>query len=78
MRALGRCVSVKAVLDPRRNGGSTMAKNKNQKQPSKQQSRPAGQDPSKSSQETSSESLSPSPSPLDMAHKTKQKKFGHN
>ncbi|MCX5196761.1 hypothetical protein OOK31_23185 [Streptomyces sp. NBC_00249] len=56
-----------------------MAKNKNQKQPAKQQPRPGGQDTSKGSVESSPEErTSQSPSPLDMAHKSKQKRFGHN
>ncbi|MGO4461031.1 hypothetical protein AB4039_27635 [Streptomyces sp. M-16] len=55
-----------------------MAKNKNQKQPAKQQPRSA-QDPSKASRESApDERSSQSPSPLDMAHKGKQKRFGHN
>ncbi|MFF8270809.1 hypothetical protein ACF059_25975 [Streptomyces sp. NPDC016562] len=54
-----------------------MAKNKNQKQPAKQQTR-SSQDPSKGSMDTPSQSVHPSPSPMDLAHKSKQKKFGHN
>ncbi|MEY2232607.1 MULTISPECIES: hypothetical protein [Streptomyces] len=53
-----------------------MAKNKNQKQPAKQQAR-SGQDPTKSSPEPESMPSS-APSPMDMAHKRKEKKFGHN
>ncbi|MGW7438764.1 hypothetical protein [Streptomyces sp. NPDC054849] len=53
-----------------------MAKNKQQKQP-KQQAR-SSQDPSKTSADSSTESMHPSPSPMDLAHKSKQKKFGHN
>ncbi|MER6447664.1 hypothetical protein [Streptomyces venezuelae] len=53
-----------------------MAKNKNQKQPAKQQPR-SGQDTSKGSAETESMPSS-APSPMDMAHKRKEKKFGHN
>lgn len=55
-----------------------MAKNKNRQQPAKQQPRPSGQDTSKGSAESPSESGSQAPSPMDMAHKSKQKKFGHN
>ncbi|RKT04214.1 hypothetical protein BX286_2162 [Streptomyces sp. 3211.6] len=55
-----------------------MAKNKNQKQPAKQQTRPGGQDMPKGSTETSDDRPSQSPSPLDMAHKSKSKRFGHN
>ncbi|MGE7389286.1 hypothetical protein ACQKM2_27825 [Streptomyces sp. NPDC004126] len=54
-----------------------MAKNKNQKQPAKQQPRSGGQDRS-SAEVTPEERTSQSPSPLDMAHKSKQKRFGHN
>ncbi|MFJ9341025.1 hypothetical protein ACIRP0_17245 [Streptomyces sp. NPDC101733] len=54
-----------------------MAKNKNQKQPAKQQER-SGQDPSKGSMESSPDTSPSTPSPLDMAHKSKQKRFGHN
>ncbi|MFG2992990.1 hypothetical protein ACGFZK_27460 [Streptomyces sp. NPDC048257] len=54
-----------------------MAKNKNQKQPAKQQPR-SGQDPIKGTSETESMSSSSAPSPMDMAHKRKEKKFGHN
>jgi hypothetical protein len=55
-----------------------MAKNKNQKHPAKQQPRSA-QDTSKSSMESSPEERTQqAPSPLDMAHKGKQKRFGHN
>ncbi|MGW5848569.1 hypothetical protein ACWFQ8_11555 [Streptomyces sp. NPDC055254] len=54
-----------------------MAKNKNQKQPSKQQGSSA-QDTSRSSSESSFEQTSQAPSPMDMAHKRKEKKFGHN
>ncbi|MBZ9595389.1 MULTISPECIES: hypothetical protein [Streptomyces] len=53
-----------------------MAKNKNQKQPAKQQARSSGQDTSRSSD--SPEQSSHAPSPMDLAHKSKQKKFGHN
>ncbi|MFE0580921.1 MULTISPECIES: hypothetical protein [unclassified Streptomyces] len=52
-----------------------MAKNKNQKQPAKQQTRSSGQDASRSD---SPEQSSQAPSPMDLAHKSKQKKFGHN
>ncbi|MER5872517.1 hypothetical protein [Streptomyces sp. NPDC002044] len=55
-----------------------MAKNKNQKQPSKQQARSSAPDQAKSSAESSSEPMAQAPSPMDMAHKSKQKKFGHN
>ncbi|MEU7554555.1 hypothetical protein AB0B01_19825 [Streptomyces sp. NPDC044571] len=54
-----------------------MAKNKNQKQPAKQQSRSAG-DAAKGSAEAVSEHASSAPSPMDMARKGRQKKFGHN
>ncbi|MFF8265451.1 hypothetical protein [Streptomyces virginiae] len=54
-----------------------MAKNKNQKQPAKQQTRSSGQDMSRSS-DSSHEPTSQAPSPMDLAHKSKQKKFGHN
>ncbi|MFF2791448.1 hypothetical protein ACFVT6_32635 [Streptomyces sp. NPDC058049] len=54
-----------------------MAKNKNQKQPAKQQPRSA-QDPTKGTSETESMPSSSAPSPMDMAHKRKEKKFGHN
>ncbi|MET9960559.1 hypothetical protein ABZ128_16175 [Streptomyces sp. NPDC006326] len=53
-----------------------MAKNKNQKQPAKQ-SRSAG-DVAKGSAEAVSEHASSAPSPMDMARKGRQKKFGHN
>ncbi|MET9597150.1 hypothetical protein OG373_28250 [Streptomyces avidinii] len=53
-----------------------MAKNKNQKQPAKQQ--PRSQDPTKGTSETESMPSSSAPSPMDMAHKRKEKKFGHN
>lgn len=53
-----------------------MAKNKNQKQPAKQQARTGGQDVSRSAE--SHEQSSQAPSPMDLAHKSKQKKFGHN
>ncbi|MGW6787368.1 MULTISPECIES: hypothetical protein [unclassified Streptomyces] len=53
-----------------------MAKNKNQKQPAKQQTRSSGQDASRSSD--SHEQTSQAPSPMDLAHKSKQKRFGHN
>ncbi|MDX6764441.1 MULTISPECIES: hypothetical protein [Streptomyces] len=53
-----------------------MAKNKNQKQPAKQQARSSGPDTSRSSD--SPEHASQAPSPMDLAHKSKQKKFGHN
>ncbi|WP_420081069.1 hypothetical protein ACN6AT_26300 [Streptomyces sp. JL4002] len=52
-----------------------MAKNKQQKQPKQQRS--TGQDPTRSS-DGSPEQSSQAPSPMDMAHKSKQKKFGHN
>ncbi|MET9855003.1 hypothetical protein ABZY57_18905 [Streptomyces sp. NPDC006450] len=55
-----------------------MAKNKNQKQPAKQQVRSSAQDPSKSGAETSPDSTSAAPSPMDMARKSKSKRFGHN
>lgn len=56
-----------------------MAKNKNRQQPAKSQDRSASQDPAKSSMESSPESSSsPTPSPLQMAGKRKEKKFGHN
>ncbi|MEU3407977.1 hypothetical protein [Streptomyces sp. NPDC006670] len=55
-----------------------MAKNKNQKQPAKQQVRSGGQDMPKGSTETSTDRPAQSPSPLDMAHKSKSKRFGHN
>ncbi|MEU8778846.1 hypothetical protein [Streptomyces sp. NPDC048606] len=54
-----------------------MAKNKNQKQPAKQQPR-SGQDTGKGTSETESMPASSAPSPMDMAHKRKEKKFGHN
>ncbi|MEV7614414.1 hypothetical protein [Streptomyces sp. NPDC089799] len=54
-----------------------MAKNKNQKQPAKQQPR-SGQQSSKGSTESVSEPSSSAPSPMDLAHKSKQRKFGHN
>ncbi|MCX5378872.1 hypothetical protein [Streptomyces sp. NBC_00091] len=54
-----------------------MAKNKNQKQPAKQQPRASAQERS-STEASPEERTSQSPSPLDMAHKSKQKKFGHN
>ncbi|MFF5443643.1 hypothetical protein [Streptomyces sp. NPDC012888] len=54
-----------------------MAKNKNRQQPAKQQTRSSGAD-TKSSAETSSDSPSSAPSPMDMAHKRKEKRFGHN
>ncbi|MEU9299490.1 hypothetical protein [Streptomyces sp. NPDC048269] len=54
-----------------------MAKNKQQKQP-KQQARSSAQDPSRSSAQSSPESTSQAPSPMDLAHKSKTKKFGHN
>ncbi|MEV7417961.1 hypothetical protein [Streptomyces sp. NPDC089919] len=54
-----------------------MAKNKNRQQPAKQQAR-SGQDTSKGSAESMAEAPSSSPSPMDMARKGKQKKFGHN
>ncbi|MEW2416225.1 hypothetical protein AB0953_21225 [Streptomyces sp. NPDC046866] len=55
-----------------------MAKNKNQKTPAKQQSRSGAQDASRSSVDTAHESSSSAPSPMDMARKGKQKRFGHN
>ena len=55
-----------------------MAKNKNQKQPSKQQAGSSAQDASRSSSESSFEQSAQAPSPMDMAHKRKEKKFGHN
>ncbi|MFJ4780915.1 hypothetical protein [Streptomyces sp. NPDC088762] len=54
-----------------------MAKNKQQKQP-KQQARQSGQDASRSSSGTSPEQTSHAPSPMDLAHKSKTKRFGHN
>ncbi|WP_199820583.1 hypothetical protein [Streptomyces sp. NRRL F-2664] len=53
-----------------------MAKNKNQKQPAKQQTRAGGQDVSRA--DSSHEQSSQAPSPMDLAHKSKQKRFGHN
>ncbi|MBT2405973.1 MULTISPECIES: hypothetical protein [unclassified Streptomyces] len=55
-----------------------MAKNKNRQQPAKQQPRTSAQDTSKSSAESQPDTSSQAPSPMDMAHKSKQKKFGHN
>ncbi|MEU3772924.1 hypothetical protein AB0F11_06875 [Streptomyces sp. NPDC032472] len=55
-----------------------MAKNKNQKTPAKQQTRSGQQDASRSSADAPHESPSASPSPMDMARKGKQKRFGHN
>ncbi|MFJ5548289.1 hypothetical protein [Streptomyces sp. NPDC093225] len=54
-----------------------MAKNKNQKQPAKQTRSPQS-DTGRSTQESLSEPASSAPSPMDMARKGKQKKFGHN
>ncbi|MFD9307171.1 hypothetical protein ACFWCB_31645 [Streptomyces sp. NPDC060048] len=54
-----------------------MAKNKTRQQPAKSQDRSAAQDPTKSSME-SAPTPSSSPSPLHMAGKRKEKKFGHN
>ncbi|MFZ3469680.1 MULTISPECIES: hypothetical protein [unclassified Streptomyces] len=54
-----------------------MAKNKNRQQPAKSEDRSAAQDPAKSSME-SSPTTSAAPSPLQMAGKRKEKKFGHN
>jgi hypothetical protein len=59
-------------------GGIPMAKNKNQKQPPKSQTRGSSQEQSKGSSEPSSESTGQSPSPMDLAHKSKSRKFGHN
>ncbi|MFD5145436.1 hypothetical protein [Streptomyces sp. NPDC058401] len=56
-----------------------MAKNKNRQQPAKSEERSASQDPAKSSMESSSPASSPAaPSPLQMAGKKREKKFGHN
>ncbi|WP_328762449.1 hypothetical protein [Streptomyces sp. NBC_00272] len=54
-----------------------MAKNKNRQHEQKQQARSSTQDPTKGS-ESASEPSGGSPSPMDMARKGKQKKFGHN
>ncbi|MER6393889.1 hypothetical protein ACFXEL_22935 [Streptomyces sp. NPDC059382] len=56
-----------------------MAKNKNRQQPAKSQDRSSAQDPGKSSMESTPEpSPSSAPSPMHMAGKRKEKKFGHN
>ncbi|MFE4637557.1 hypothetical protein ACFRJ1_29850 [Streptomyces sp. NPDC056773] len=56
-----------------------MAKNKNRQQPAKSQDRSASQDPAKSSMESAPASATPAaPSPLQMAGKKREKKFGHN
>ncbi|MBT2448437.1 hypothetical protein J7F03_15370 [Streptomyces sp. ISL-43] len=56
-----------------------MAKNKNRQQPAKSQERSASQDPAKTSMESApTPSPSAAPSPLHMAGKRKEKKFGHN
>lgn len=56
-----------------------MAKNKNRQQPAKSQDRSAAQDPAKTSMESSpAPSTSAAPSPLQMAGKKREKKFGHN
>ncbi|MFE6842580.1 hypothetical protein [Streptomyces sp. NPDC057686] len=54
-----------------------MAKNKN-RQHEQKQPRSSSQVPSKGSTESVSEPSGSSPSPMDMARKGKQKKFGHN
>lgn len=53
-----------------------MAKNKQQKQP--KQSARSSQDPSRSSTESSPDTHAQAPSPMDLAHKSRSKRFGHN
>ncbi|MFJ6936112.1 hypothetical protein [Streptomyces sp. NPDC101132] len=55
-----------------------MAKNKNRQQPSKPQARSSQQEHGRGAQESVSEPASSAPSPMDMARKGKQKRFGHN
>lgn len=55
-----------------------MAKNKNRQHEQKQQARSSAQDPTKGSTTSASEPSGSAPSPMDMARKGKQKKFGHN
>ncbi|MCY0921190.1 MULTISPECIES: hypothetical protein [unclassified Streptomyces] len=55
-----------------------MAKNKNRQQPAKSQERSSAQDPGKSSMESTPEPSPSAPSPMHMAGKRKEKKFGHN
>ncbi|MFF0214694.1 hypothetical protein [Streptomyces vinaceus] len=55
-----------------------MAKNKNRQHEQKQQARSSAQDTSKGSTDSVSEPSGGAPSPMDMARKGKQKKFGHN
>ncbi|MCY0926444.1 hypothetical protein OTB20_09555 [Streptomyces sp. H27-H1] len=56
-----------------------MAKNKNRQQPAKSEDRSASQDPAKTSMESSPAPSAPAaPSPLQMAGKKREKKFGHN
>ncbi|MGW7099729.1 hypothetical protein [Streptomyces sp. NPDC054883] len=54
-----------------------MAKNKNRQQPVKTSDRAQAQDQAKSSVQSSPEPSS-APSPMHMAGKRKEKKFGHN
>lgn len=55
-----------------------MAKNKTQKTPSQQDSRSSAPGIPKGSSESVSGHSSSAPSPMDMAHKRKEKRFGHN
>ncbi|MHC6628739.1 hypothetical protein ACYTFC_22085 [Streptomyces globosus] len=55
-----------------------MAKNKNQKTPAKQPSRSSGPEASRSTADSPAEAHSSAPSPMDMARKGKQRRFGHN